>query len=607
MQMLRNLWFLCDRRARAELALLLVMMLVGAVLEAGGMGIIVPFISAAGRPESLGEYRLVAGLMAATSISDPRRVLIAFGIVAVAANLTKNGYAMGMSYVQYRVLYAHQTRLTHRLFGVYLRSPYAFHLDRHSSLLQRNMSFDARNVVVAVMIPMMSALVEVSIMLAVCCLLLIMDPWATLAAVVMLGTFAGGFYAIVRSRLLVGGQTAQRLNAALMKIVTQGINGIKETKVKGVEGYFLDQYATTAVLYATTQQQMSFIRDMPRAVIESLGFLTVIGMVLMMLLRGDDLDRVLPMIALFAVAGARLMPSFSRIMAALTSVRFSAPSVDVLAEDLRSLEVEPTRPELSHPPIRLVRDICLENVRFKYRASPRPVLDGIDLVIRRGEQIAFVGASGAGKTTVVDVILGLLRLDSGRILIDGVDIQTNLRSWQGQIGYIAQPVYLLDDTVRRNVAYGEPDDRIDDARVWAALAEAQLDEVVRARPNGLDATIGEKGVRLSGGQRQRIGIARALYSAPEVLVLDEATSALDNETEREIMEAIRAFRGKKTILTIAHRLSTVRDSDRLCFLEDGKVVDIGTFDELLDRCDEFRRMVSAAERVQLPAAEVAAP
>jgi ATP-binding cassette, subfamily B, bacterial PglK len=284
-------------------------------------------------------------------------------------------------------------------------------------------------------------------------------------------------------------------------------------------------------------------------------------------------------------------------MGAMTATRFASAQVTAIHEDLEHLaqrkQISPQH--ASGPEVPFENTIQIEALRFKYPSAATRVLDGIDLTIERGQHIAFVGSSGAGKTTIVDLILGLLTPESGRILVDGRDIAQNVRSWQRQIGYIAQPVHLIDDTVRRNIAYGVEPSKVDEARVWAALREARLEEFVRSKPEGLDATIGEDGVRVSGGQRQRIGIARALYHQPSVLILDEATSALDNQTEREFMQEMKAFRHSKTIITIAHRLSTIMDADRIFFLSGGKLVASGTFDELVAANADFARMARTAE------------
>jgi ATP-binding cassette subfamily C protein len=332
--------------------------------------------------------------------------------------------------------------------------------------------------------------------------------------------------------------------------------------------------------------------DLPRLLIEGLVMGSVLLVVGFMLLLKQDMQTLIPTLGLFAMAAVRLMPSMNRILSGLTSARYYSASVNNIYHDLKELENVPSSPNerVVSESFSFNQSIKLENISFRYHGAEKDSLKDVSLTILKGQSIAFVGPSGAGKTTIVDALLGLLEPGSGRVLVDGVNINTNLAGWQQKIGYIPQPIYLSDDTIKRNVAFGVEDDKIDDEQVWTALRAAQLEDFIVSLPDKLDTLVGEHGVRISGGQRQRIGIARALYHNPEILVLDEATAALDNETESEVTKAIEALSGTKTIIAIAHRLTTVRNFDCLFFMKDGKIVDAANFENLLQNNIDFQKM-----------------
>ena len=341
---------------------------------------------------------------------------------------------------------------------------------------------------------------------------------------------------------------------------------------------------------------MRLLQIAPRFFIETLSVGGILAVLLFMMAQERSIESILPTLGVFGLAAVRLMPSLTRLISALTVIRSSQPSLDLVTQDLRALSSSDADLFLAPGPkeeLPFTKNLNIHELSFHYPDVKEPTLRGLNLSITHGESVAFVGASGSGKTTTVDLLLGLLEPSSGHVRIDGVDIHTALKTWQQRIGYIAQPTYLLDDTVRRNIAFGVPDALCDEERVWEAIKAAQLQEHIQRLPQGLDTVVGEHGARFSGGQRQRLGIARALYHRPDVLVLDEATSALDNETEREIVRTISELGGERTVITIAHRLSTVRHCDRIYFLSDGQVAQEGTFDELLESSEAFRRMAQA--------------
>lgn len=356
--------------------------------------------------------------------------------------------------------------------------------------------------------------------------------------------------------------------------------GIKEIKIARRERYFINEYSKCGAGYVSAVQRYNLYNATPRLLIETLAIAGMILYLMIQLLQGTAAADIVPQLGLLAVAAMRLIPCANRINNHLTSISYFEPFFmgvsDNLQEEIRdenvdySAETYLRKEEVEKLPVR--KEIVLQDITYKYPNSETLIFDHAEMKIPIGKSVGIVGTSGAGKTTIVDILLGLLQLESGRILADGVEVREHYASWLKNIGYIPQSIFMIDSTIRRNVAFGCPDEEIDDDKVWEALREAQLDEFVRGLPEGLDTGIGERGIRISGGQRQRIGIARALFEDPEVLVLDEATSALDNETEAAIMDSINRLHGRKTLIIIAHRLQTIEKCDMVYRVVDGKAV-----------------------------------
>ncbi|MFN4194267.1 MAG: ABC transporter ATP-binding protein, partial [Thermosynechococcus sp.] len=400
------------------------------------------------------------------------------------------------------------------------------------------------------------------------------------------------FFRFFRNRLKQAGLQRVQYAQKVVQSINEALGGIKETKILGREQVFLDTYSENLLRDKRASLFQQIASQLPRSYFETIGVILLILILIFSLLQRGTTAQILPLVSLFAAAAFRLLPSANRLMANLGNIIFATASVDVLYHDLleaRTLESRQLPAVVGENDI--FRDrLELIDVHYTYPNAPRPALCGVSLTIKQGEMVGLVGASGAGKTTLVDLILGLLEPCQGDIQVDGESIYTNLAKWQRQIGYIPQTIYLSDDTLRRNIAFGLPEAQIDEAALWRAVEAAQLAEFVAGLPAGLNTVVGERGVRLSGGQRQRVGIARALYHNPSVLIMDEATAALDNQTEAGVMDAIQALSGEKTIIMIAHRLSTVMECDRLYFMADGQVVAAGSYQELLQTSPDFRAM-----------------
>ena len=555
---------------RGALALL-ALMFVGMSLETLCTGLVIPAIALMMQQDLATTYPQFQPLLAFLGNPTQAELIVNVMLGLVAIYLLKNLFLAVLAWRQTRFAFGVQVQLSQRLFTAYLRQPYTFHLQRNSAQLIRNVTGEVGMFTDAI-VNSLNITTELLVLLGISALLLAVEPAGTLVAVLVLGGAALAFHHGMRNRILRWGETRQLHDGLRLQHLQQGLGGAKDVKLLGRESNFLDQYQVHSAKSARVGQFQATLLMMPRLWLELMAVAGLATLVTTMLAQGRPMATIVPTLGLFAAAAFRLMPSVNRILAAAQVLRYYLPVVNTLHEELKLAAPEPAARRPRGPAAAGFRsDIRLAGVAYAYPAAAARALDGIALRIRKGESIGFVGPSGSGKSTLVDVILGLLTPESGQVLLDGEDVQRNLRAWQDQIGYVPQSIYLTDDTLRRNVAFGLADEAIDDAAVARAVRAAQLEEFVAALPQGLQTVVGERGIRLSGGQRQRIGIARALYHDPAVLVLDEATSALDTATESGVMQAVTALRGTKTILIVAHRLSTVAHCDRLYRLDQGRI------------------------------------
>jgi ATP-binding cassette, subfamily B, bacterial PglK len=608
----RQLWSIFTPEERLHTVVLFVLTIIGALFEMVGVGAIPVFIGLLADPTAVDAYPAVARGLDALGLRSQRDLVIWGGGGLFALFAVKNAYGAGLMYLQGRFVFSRFISLSTRLFDGYLRAPYTFHLQRNSAELLRNTNQETVSMVLNVFVPALLLLTEALVVLSVVALILIVEPLTSLLAFTVLGGAGAVFWMLVRRRSVALGLLQQRERRWMIQTVNEGLGGIKDTKVLNRESHFLRAYRRSVEEYARTARFNKLVGQLPRPFIESVavGGLLLVGFVFVA--QGRPVESIVPTLTLFGVAIARLMPSMQRIMTAMSSVRFNCPSLDVVNSELAAaggpqvMQHGPPRATAARQgarqdegtaPLRVDRSVELTSVNYTYPGQQAPALVNVSVSLAKHQMIGFVGASGAGKSTLVDVILGLLTPDSGRILVDGVDIHAAgaISEWQRQIGYIPQAIFLADTTIRRNVAFGLDDDQVDDAAVWAALEAAQLADYVRSLEEGLDSLIGERGIRISGGQRQRIGIARALYGRPSLLVMDEATSALDNRTEREFIQAVERLRLGATVVVVAHRLSTVRNCDYLYVLDRGRVVDHGSYTSLQLRSTAFRDIASIIE------------
>jgi ABC-type multidrug transport system fused ATPase/permease subunit len=567
----KKVWKILTSAERRSTLVLLALMLIGMILETLGVGLVVPALALLSQGDIALRYPEFQPVLDALGNPSQQTLVIGGMLLLVAVYLIKALFLAFLAWWQLSFAYGVQAQLSQRLFMVYLQQPYTFHLQRNSAQLIHNVINEVSMITGNAILPFMMLLTEGLVLIGLCLLLLVVEPQGALIVVSVLGSAAWGFHLLTQSRIELWGKARQYHEGLRLQHLQQGLGGAKDVKMFGREADFLQQYRIHNEQSAHVAQMQSTLQQLPRLWLEFLAVSGLAILVISLLAQNRSMESVLPTLGLFAAAAFRLMPSVSRILAAGQALRYGTSMIDVLYAEL-DLKLPETAGN-QKPSAPFHSNIELRHVSFTYPAAASAALKHISLLIKRGESVGFIGASGAGKSTLVDNILGLLTPNQGEVRVDGKDIQQNLRNWQDQIGYVPQSIYLTDDTLRRNVAFGLPNDQIDDAAVKRAIHSAQLDDFVSSLPDGLMTMVGERGIRLSGGQRQRIGIARALYHDPAVLLLDEATSSLDTSTEVGVMQAVKALQGSKTILIVAHRLSTVKHCDRLYRMENGVLVD----------------------------------
>jgi ATP-binding cassette subfamily C protein len=596
----RSILALLTRQERLRAILLLGIIVAAAAFEAVGIGLVLPLIAVISAPESLAKFPLFAGVFDRIGIDAKSTDAVAMvGGLLAAAFVAKNAFLAYATHFQARFTQDVFVSIARRLFLVYLACPYEFHLHHNSTLLMRSVSGDSHSIAVSFLRPAFLLLSELAVVVSVCALLLVVNPVVTVVCMIGLSLFGFALHRALRGKVIGVGETFRLHNGLMLKWLTQAIVGVKEVKVLHRERFFVDGFIRHGEKYARGNADYQLLQLLPRLLLETVLVFVIVGGVFLAILQPGGREAVAPLLALFVAAALRLLPSTSRMIASLQQVDFSLPSLKAVRDDLGLVSRERIAAMMADPgrgaTFPFEREIRFKNVSFRYRGAASLALKSVDLTVERGSSVGIVGPSGAGKSTLIDVIMGLLEPTQGTVLVDGRDLRADLRAWQRRIGYIPQEIFLLDNTVRRNVAFGVPDEEIDEGRVARAVAAAQLDSVLAELPDGLDTEVGERGIRLSGGQRQRIAIARSLYNDADVLVLDEATAALDNETEREVNRAIERLSGARTIIVIAHRLTSVRNCDRIHFMSDGRIVASGTYDELIADNVEFRRMALVAE------------
>jgi ATP-binding cassette subfamily C protein len=585
---------LLSPRARWRWFALVPLALASAAAEAVGAGAAFTLITILGDPARAGTLPVAGWIYARLPWLDGPTVILTFTLLVIAFYVARNALLAGVTWVQEQALNVAVRDLSHRLLAGYLAAPYAFHFQRNSAALIHRVTDAVPSVFRGVLGALVSVACEALVVLGIVVILALTAPGVTLVAIVVVGGLLLLPLTLSRRATVRWGREVARLDREILQTLQQSLGGVKEVKLTGRERFFQAQFDERVAGSARLRSRYIAVASTLRMGVETVFVCGLLAVSLLLTL--DNGAAALPLLGLYAYAGFRVIPSANRIMLYVGQLRYSRSWIHDLRSDLAALAA-PVRTPATGPaaaePIRFGRVVAFERVSYAYGGAGGAVLTEVDFTIARGESIGIVGPSGAGKSTLVDLLLGLLEPTAGRITVDGRDIASALASWQRHIGYVAQEPFLLDDTIRRNVAFGIADADIDERRVTAALRRAQLGDFVGGLGDGLDTLLGERGTRLSGGQRQRVAIARALYHDPEVLVFDEATSALDTTTERELIDSLEALRGVKTLVVIAHRLSTVRRCDRLALLRDGRLAAVGPYDELIERDAGFRAMADA--------------
>ena len=570
---LKKLNVLLDKKQKRAMVGLIFLMIIGAVLQTAGVGLLVQVVSVIIDEQAV-ENNEIVGLfyrMLGSESYESFAVTVMALLVLIFA--LKNIFLYVQQKLTFSFIYSNQFRTSERMMRNYLRRGYEFYLNADTAVVQRSITSDVNNMY-ALILALLQLLSDGVLSLFVVGYCLWTNCVMTVLLAVSMLLVMWLIKRVLKPIMSKAGKDNQDYYSSLFKWISQTVQGIKEVKITCKEQYFVDEYRKCGKGYVDAVQKYSLYNNIPKLLIETVCIGVMMAYMIALILSGAGTENMLEVITTLGAAAFVLLPSVNRINNQINSIAFFEPFFmgvsDNLQDEIGDAKVDMTFATDEEEKLPLEKAIRLENIVYSYPNSDKLIFDHADLEIPVGSAVGIVGTSGAGKSTIVDILLGLLEVQEGTIYADGVDVKTQYRKFLKNVGYIPQMIFMLDDTIRKNVAFGVADDKIDEDRIWEVLKEAQLDEFVRNLPEGLDTGIGERGIRLSGGQRQRIGIARALYYDPEVLILDEATSALDNDTEAAIMDSINRLHGKKTLIIIAHRLQTIEKCDMVYRVEDGQ-------------------------------------
>jgi len=566
------------------------MMFIGAFIEVVSIGAVIPVFTILSSSDAIFENRYLSFAYSLLGCSNKESFILRFILIIFTVFVIKNLYMAIVFYVQSYFLHNSIVKISLRMFRTYLFQPYSFHLNKNSALLLRNIQ-QVDSVVNGILGPIFSILSESMVIIVITIALLMRYTFIVFLIILILFISLFFFHYAIKRVLNKYGEMRTQYGLRLIRNINQALGGIKETKLMHKEDFFVDLFKYQSQNLNKSSHMYNFILQIPKLYIELVSVMVFVILISVLISIGKDFNSTLMTCIIFAVASTRLMPSVNRITTSLSTIHFYSPMLDQILSDIDTTVFTNLLPAPENlRTLEFRSEISMNNLTYSYDKQKK-ILSSISLKIHKNFTVGFVGHSGAGKTTLIDILLGLLSPSKGELLVDGEKItKENLRAWQKILGYVPQMVYLTDDTIRNNIAFGVPQEKIDESKVINAVNLSQLEDFIKGLPFGLDTVVGERGVRISGGEKQRIGIARALYHDPQVLVLDEATASLDNNTERALMESINSLHRKITIIIIAHRLSTVKYCDKIFFLSEGKLISEGTYDELLKKCPEFRQI-----------------
>lgn len=571
LSILKKLSYVLDARQKRQCLGIFVLILISGVLETVGVSMIVPIVSAITAPDTITEYLdkypFLRNFTDSLGLTTTFRLTIAMLVALMAIYIIKNAFLLFVTYHQNRFITNARNDMISRVLRDFLNRPYEDYLGADIPTVFRITDSDIPQTFSLILcLLQMSTEIVVSMFLGI--FLLVVNWQMTLFIVLILLCMTFISTKFIKPKLNSIGARNQHIQSRIAKWRLQAIYGLKDVKVLNRQDFFIRNYYESGKIGADVATDYAVFNNLPRLMIETVFMVSVMGFITLYMLGGGDVTALITQLMAFAVAAVRILPSANRINTYMAQAAYEEPSLNYLYDNLTESnktegEMRARASEIAGPALHLSDRIELKDISFHYPDSDTYIFRHANMEIQKGQSVGIMGPSGAGKSTIVDILLGLLHAESGQILCDGADIFSNYDSWLAQIGYIPQSIYLIDESIRENIAFGIDADKVSEERIWEILKEAQLDEFIRSLPEGLDTRIGDRGVRLSGGQRQRIGIARALYHNPEILVFDEATSALDNDTEAALMEAINSFHGKKTMIIIAHRLNTIEKCDRI--------------------------------------------
>ena len=575
MDIIRKMRYILDRKQKIHICFLGVLIFIGGLLETVSVSAVLPIVYVIISPEQAQENKYIRMVMEALAIDSIEGVIVPLLWTLIVMYILKNAFLLFLASEQNRFIAFNRNKLISQVLREFLNRPYEFYLDADIPTVFRLTDSDIPNVFNILM--SMISLVSEAVVFALLCIVMVVTDWKLLLfLIVVFGVLSLVMIKVLKPQLSRLGEKNQAIQSRIAKWRIQAIYGIKDVKVLHREAFFADNYEHSGKIGAGYARRHAVLNNTPRLLIEAVFMTSILIYIILYIQMGNDASTLIPMLTAFGVAAIRMMPSVNRINTYMTDISYFRPCLNYVYENMNINEIsrrnnQTLRPADTSKKMQLRDKIALKGIVYAYPNTDKLIFDHADMVVPYGKSVGIMGPSGAGKSTIVDILLGLLKVREGSITCDGENIFDNYPAWLAQIGYIPQSIYLVDEPVRNNIAFGIADEEIDDSRIWQALEEAQLADFIRGLPEGLDTAIGDRGVRISGGQRQRLGIARALYHNPEILVFDEATSALDNETEAAVMEAINSFHGKKTMVIIANRLNTIEKCDIIYKVDEGKI------------------------------------
>ena len=579
--MLHKVSYLFDRKQKKQILGLAVLILIGGLLETMGVSMLLPVVQAIMDPEAIMENELVGVVVDALGIQTSRQLIILMLGSLIAVYVIKNAYLLFQTYVQNTFVTRNRNRMISRVMREFLGRPYEEYLGADIPTVFRLTDSDIPNAFQLILV-LIQMVTEIVVAGSLCIVLVVVSPAISFFILCIFLGMTLVITKILKPRLNAIGHRNQQIQSRIAKWRIQSIYGLKDVKVLHREEFFVRNYYESGAMGADVARNYAVFNNLPRLLIETIFMASMLFFIMLYMLRGGNITVLIPQLSAFAVAAIRVMPGTNRINTYLSEIAYAQPCLDYLYENLTAnmkMDVNGSVTGLTADGqgqaarTSLQDKIVLDHITYAYPNTDKNIFTDAHMEVKKGQSVGIMGPSGAGKSTVVDILLGLLRVQAGTITCDGVDIFDNYADWLGKIGYIPQSIYLIDESIRDNIAFGIDADQIDDKRIWEVLEEAQLKDFVQELPEGLDTTIGDRGVRISGGQRQRLGIARALYHNPEILVFDEATSALDSDTEKAVMDAINSFHGRKTMVIIAHRLNTIAKCDVIYKVEGEKITE----------------------------------